>query len=38
MKEELHRRLVEHGLGKKDFEGNRFVRIRTLNGRFHLLN
>jgi nucleoside-diphosphate-sugar epimerase len=36
--EELHRKMVEHGFGKKDFEGDQFVRLRTLKGRFHLLN
>ncbi len=36
--EELHRRMVEHGFGKKDFEGNQFVRLRTLQNRFHLLD
>jgi nucleoside-diphosphate-sugar epimerase len=36
--EELHRKLVEHGFGKNDFEGDRFVRLRTLHGRFNLLN
>ena len=35
--EELHRRMVEHGFGKKDFEGDQFVRLRTLKGRFGLL-
>jgi hypothetical protein len=35
--EELHRKMVEHGFGKDDFEGDRFVRLRTLKGRFHLL-
>ena len=35
--EELHRKMVEHGFGKKDFEGDQFVRLRTLKGRFHLL-
>jgi nucleoside-diphosphate-sugar epimerase len=35
--EELHRKMVEHGFGKKDFEGDRFVRLRTLKDRFHLL-
>lgn len=35
--EELHRKMVEHGFGKKDFEGNQFVRLRTLKGRFNLL-
>ena len=36
--EELHRKMVEHGFGKKDFEGDQFVRLRTLKGRFHLLS
>ncbi len=36
--EELHRKMVEHGFSKKDFEGDQFVRLRTLKGRFHLLN
>ncbi len=36
--DELHRRMVEHGFGKKDFEGNQFVRLRTLQNRFHLLD
>ena len=35
--EELHRKMVEHGFGKKDFEGDQFVRLRTLKHRFHLL-
>ena len=35
--EELHRKMVEHGFGKEDFEGDQFVRLRTLKGRFHLL-
>ena len=35
--EELHRKMVEHGFCKKDFEGDQFVRLRTLKGRFHLL-
>jgi nucleoside-diphosphate-sugar epimerase len=35
--EELHRKMVEHGFGKADFEGDRFVRLRTLKSRFHLL-
>ena len=35
--EELHRKMVEHGFGKKDFEGDQFVRLRTLKGRFDLL-
>ncbi len=36
--EELHRKMVEHGFGKKDFEGDQFVRLRTLKNRFDLLN
>ena len=36
--EELHRKMVEHGFGKKDFEGDQFVRLRTLKRRFHLLS
>ena len=36
--EELHRKMVEHGFGKEDFEGDRFVRLRTLKNRFHLLS
>jgi nucleoside-diphosphate-sugar epimerase len=36
--EELHRKMIEHGFGKEDFEGNRFVRLRTLKNRFHLLS
>jgi nucleoside-diphosphate-sugar epimerase len=35
--EELHRKMVEHGFGKKDFEGDQFVRLRTLKTRFHQL-
>jgi len=35
--EELHHKMVEHGFGKKDFEGDQFVRLRTLKGRYHLL-
>ena len=35
--EELHRKMVEHGFGKADFEGDQFVRLRTLKDRFHLL-
>jgi nucleoside-diphosphate-sugar epimerase len=35
--EELHRKMVEHGFGKKDFEGEQFVRLRTLKNRFNLL-
>ena len=36
--EELHRQMVEHGFGKSDFEGDRFVRLRTLKNRFQLLS
>jgi len=36
--EELHRKMVEHGFAKEDFEGDRFVRLRTLKGRFTLLD
>jgi nucleoside-diphosphate-sugar epimerase len=35
--EELHRKMVEHGFSKRDFEGEQFVRLRTLKGRFQLL-
>jgi nucleoside-diphosphate-sugar epimerase len=35
--EELHRKMVEHGFGREEFESDRFVRLRTLKGRFHLL-
>ena len=35
--DELHRRMVEHGFSKKDFEGDQFVRLRTLKGRFDRL-
>jgi nucleoside-diphosphate-sugar epimerase len=35
--EELHRKLVDHGFSKDDFEGDQFVRLRTLKGRFELL-
>ena len=31
--EELHRKMVEHGFGKSDFEGEQFVRLRTLRNR-----
>jgi nucleoside-diphosphate-sugar epimerase len=36
--EELHRKMVEHGFSKEDIEGDRFIRLRTLKGRFHLLS
>jgi nucleoside-diphosphate-sugar epimerase len=32
--EELHRKMVDHGFGKDDFEGDKFVRLRTLKNRF----
>lgn len=35
--EELHRKMVEHGFGKAEFEGDRFVRLRTLKQRMALL-
>ena len=35
--EELHRKMVEHGFGKGDFEGDQFVRLRTLKNRFRQL-
>ncbi|MGC8638947.1 MAG: NAD-dependent epimerase/dehydratase family protein [Isosphaeraceae bacterium] len=35
--EELHRKMVEHGFSRPDFEGDQFVRLRTLKSRFHLL-
>lgn len=31
--EELYRKLVEHGFSKADFDGDRFVRLRTLKKR-----
>ena len=36
--EELHRKMVEHGFTRADFEGDQFVRLRTLKGRFNLLS
>jgi nucleoside-diphosphate-sugar epimerase len=35
--EELYRKMVEHRFSKGDFEGDRFVRMRTLKSRIHLL-
>jgi nucleoside-diphosphate-sugar epimerase len=35
--EELYRKMVEHRFSKADFEGDRFVRLRTLKSRMHLL-
>jgi nucleoside-diphosphate-sugar epimerase len=34
---ELHRKMVEHGFGKADFEGDKFVRLRTLKNRLPML-
>jgi nucleoside-diphosphate-sugar epimerase len=31
--EELHRKLIDHGFSKADWEGDRFVRLRTLKKR-----
>ena len=36
--EELYRKMVDHGFGRDDFEGDRFVRLRTLKKRLHLLD
>ncbi len=36
--EELHRKMREHGFGPADFEGDRFVRLRSLRHRAHLLD
>jgi nucleoside-diphosphate-sugar epimerase len=36
--EELHRKMVEHGFGKKHFEGDQFVRLRALKNQFHRLD
>ena len=35
--EELHSRMVSHGFSKKDFEGEQFVRLRTLKNRMDRL-
>jgi nucleoside-diphosphate-sugar epimerase len=35
--EELHRKMEEHGFSREDFEGEQFVRLRTLKNRMHLL-
>ena len=35
--EELHRKLVNHGFSKKDWDGDEFVRLRTLKSRLNLL-
>lgn len=36
--EDLHRQMVDHGFGKKDFEGDKFVRLRTLRERLDMLS
>jgi nucleoside-diphosphate-sugar epimerase len=35
--EELHRKLIDHGFGKKDWDGDQFVRLRALKRRLDLL-
>jgi nucleoside-diphosphate-sugar epimerase len=35
--EELHRKMRDHGFSRKDFEGDQFVRLRTLKKRMALL-
>ena len=35
--EELYRKLVDHGFTKKDWDGDQFVRLRTLKNRLDLL-
>lgn len=35
--EELHKKMVDNGFSSKDFEGNQFVRLRTLSNRMHML-
>ena len=35
--EELHKAMVDHGFGKKDFESDQFVRLRTLRTRLDRL-
>jgi len=35
--EELHRAMVEHGFSRADFEGDKYVRLRTLKKRLYLL-
>ena len=36
--EELHRKMIDHNFSKRDFEGDQFVRLRTLTERMHLIN
>src|SRR3954465_623293 len=33
--EELHRKMVEHGFSRKDFEGDQFVRLRSIKKTLH---
>ena len=33
--EELHRKMVQHGFSKKDFEGDQFVRLRSIKKTLH---
>ena len=35
--DELYRKMVQHGFGRKDFEGDKFVRLRTLRNRLQML-
>lgn len=35
--EELHRKMLEHGFSKTDFEGDQFVRLRMLKKRYEML-
>ena len=36
--EELHKAMVDHKFSKQDFEGDQFVRLRTLKHRLNLIN
>ena len=35
--EELHRKLIDHGFNKRDWDGDQFVRLRALKQRLDLL-
>ena len=35
--EDLHRKMVEHGFSRRDFEGEQFVRLRTLKSRLQMI-
>ena len=35
--EELHHKMLEHGFSAADFEGDQFVRLRTLKKRLELI-